>query len=291
MSHPSPFGSVPPANRAPLPGVDRIVTVGSGKGGVGKSTVSVNLALALAAEGLRVGLFDADIYGPNVPLMLGMRRNTQERDRERQVFVTAARAGAARANERYPSIERYGIRVFSIGFLVPESVALMPDPVLLGRMTIQIVRDIEWGELDILLLDLPPGTGEPNHSLIKMLPIAGAVLVTTPQDIARLDGSKALHMFTQEGVRPLGVVENMSTFICPTCGDEVEIFHRSEVERPLQSLPLLGRLPLDPAISAAADTGRPVLISAPDSAQARAFRDIAANLLAQLDGGGGSHGS
>jgi ATP-binding protein involved in chromosome partitioning len=269
--------------RTPLPGVARIVTVGSGKGGVGKSTVSVNLALALAQTGLRVGLFDADIYGPNVPLMLGIRRKTQDREAAgRHVFVTTMRAGSARAHERYPSIERYGIRVFSIGFLIPEEMAAMPDPRFLGQMTIQVVRDIEWGELDLLLLDLPPGTGEPNHTLIKTLPLAGAVLVTTPQDIARLDGSKALHMFTQAQVPVLGVVENMSTFICPSCGDEVEIFHRSTVERPVMDRPLLGRLPLDPAISSAADTGRPLLLTAPDSAQARAFRGIAANLLAQF---------
>ena len=279
----------PPTERAPLPGVRHIVSIGSGKGGVGKSTVSVNLALALAAGGWRVGLFDADIDGPNVPLMLGIRRKAttreqqaQELGRQPQVFVTAARAGAARPHERYPSLERYGIRVFSIGFLIPEDTPIMPDPRFLGQLTIQIVRDIEWGALDVLLLDLPPGTGEPNSTLIRILPLTGAVLVTTPQDIARLDGSKALQMFTQAQVPVLGLVENMSTFICPACGEEVEIFHRSQVERPVSALPLLGRLPLDPAISSAADSGRPLLITAPDSPQARAFRAIATQLAPVL---------
>ena len=272
-----------------IPNVAHMLAIASGKGGVGKTTVSVNLALALAAGGARVGLFDADIYGPNVPLMLGIRRKTPTREQQAQavtrqpeVFVTAARAGAARPHERYPSLERFGIRVFSIGFLIPDDTPIMPDPRFLGQLTIQIVRDIEWGELDVLLLDLPPGTGEPTNTLLRILPLTGAVLVVTPQDIARLDGSKALQMFSRAQVPVLGLVENMSSFICPECGQEVAIFHRSAVERPVSALPLLGRLPLDPAISAAADTGRPLLLTAPDSAQARAFRAIAGQLVEHL---------
>ena len=237
-----------------------------------------------------MGLFDADIYGPNVPLMLGIRRKAttreqqaQELGRQPQVFVTAARGrGRPVRMSATPRWSAHGIRVFSIGFLIPEDTPIMPDPRFLGQLTIQIVRDIEWGDLDVLLLDLPPGTGEPNSTLMRILPLTGAVLVTTPQDIARLDGSKALQMFTQAQVPVLGLVENMSTFICPACGEEVEIFHRSAVERPVSALPVLGRLPLDPAISTAADTGRPLLISAPDSAQARAFRAIAAQLVPVL---------
>jgi ATP-binding protein involved in chromosome partitioning len=256
--------------------VSHVLAIASGKGGVGKTTVSVNLALALAAAGARVGLFDADIYGPNVPLMLGVRRRESARG-----LLPIARA----AREPYiPPLDRYGLKVMSIGLLVGEGDAVMPDPHDAGRIVTQTLRDVVWGQLDYLLIDLPPGTGEPQHSLVRQFAIDGAVVVTTPQDLSLLDASRSLGLFRQAGVPILGVIENMSYFTCPHCGERIEVFHHSGRRWAIQGdeLELLGQIPMDAAISRAIDAGHPLVQAAPDSADAQAFRAIAAKVAAAL---------
>ena len=256
-----------------IPGVARTLVVASGKGGVGKTTVTVNLALALALSGARVGLFDADIYGPNVPLMLGVRR---------QVSAGAGMVPIARAQrEPYiPPLERYGLKVMSIGLLVAEGEAVMPDPHDAGRIVTQTLRDVAWGELDYLLVDLPPGTGEPQHSLLRAFVVDGAVVVTTPQDLSLLDASRSLGMFHQAGVPILGAIENMSYLRCPHCGERIEVFHRSERAWAIEheSVEVLGRVPMDIGISRGIDAGHPLLQTTPDAAGSLIFRAIAARV-------------
>jgi ATP-binding protein involved in chromosome partitioning len=259
-----------------IPQISRLLAVASGKGGVGKTTVSVNLALALANGGARVGLFDADIYGPNVPLMLGVRRRESA-----QGLLPIARA----ASDPYiPPLGRYGLKVMSIGLLVGERDAVMPDPHDAGRIVTQTLRDVLWGPLDYLLVDLPPGTGEPQHSLVRQFALDGALVVTTPQDLSLLDASRSLGLFRQAGVPILGVIENMSYFVCPHCGERVEVFHHSGRRWAVQGdeLPLLGRIPMDAAISRAIDAGHPLVQAAPESADAQAFRAIAAKVAERL---------
>jgi ATP-binding protein involved in chromosome partitioning len=253
-----------------------MLAIASGKGGVGKTTVSVNLALAMAAAGARVGLFDADIYGPNVPLMLGVRRKESARG-----LLPIARA----AREPYiQPLSRYSLKIMSIGLLVGETDAVLPDPHDAGRIVTQTLRDVMWGDLDYLLIDLPPGTGEPQHSLVRLFALDGAVVVTTPQDLSRLDASRSLGLFVQAGVPILGVVENMSYFVCPHCGERVEVFHHSERHWAVQSgeLPLLGRIPMDVEISRGIDAGHPLVAAAPDTPQSAAFREIAARVVERL---------
>lgn len=259
-----------------ITGVERVLAVASGKGGVGKTTVTVNLALALALSGARVGLFDADIYGPNVPLMLGVRRT---------VTGAGGMLPIARAqSEPYIApLERYGLKVMSIGLLVAEDEAVMPDPHDAGRIVTQTLRDVLWGALDYLLIDLPPGTGEPQHSLLRAFAVDGAVVVTTPQDLSLLDASRSLGMFRQAGVPIIGAIENMSYLHCPHCGERIEVFHRSErawaVEH--ESVELLGRVPMDIGISRGISAGHPLLQTTPDSAGSMVFRDIAARVRAK----------
>jgi ATP-binding protein involved in chromosome partitioning len=255
-----------------IPGVARTLVVASGKGGVGKTTVTVNLALALALGGARVGLFDADIYGPNVPLMLGVRR---------AVSAGAGMVPIARANaDPYiQPLERYGLKVMSIGLLVAEDEPVMPDPHDAGRIVTQTLRDVVWGALDYLLIDLPPGTGEPQHSLLRAFVVDGAVVVTTPQDLSLLDTSRSLGMFHQAGVPILGAVENMSYLHCPHCGERIEVFHRGERPWAVQeTVELLGRVPMDIGISRGIDAGHPLLQTAPDAAGSLVFMDIAARV-------------
>jgi ATP-binding protein involved in chromosome partitioning len=262
-----------------LPGVAHTVAIASGKGGVGKTTVSVNLALALAAGGARVGLFDADIYGPNVPLMLGVRRTTPANP--------MATLAVARAGDAPPSItplERFGIKVMSIGLIVGETDTVMPDSNFAGRIVTQTLRDVRWGQLDYLLIDLPPGTGEPQQSLVQQIALDGAVIVTTPQDLSLLDSSRSLGLFRQAGVPLLGLIENMSYLECPHCGERIEVFHHSDRRWAIQNgdLQMLGQIPMDAAISRGIDAGHPLVQTAPDSADARAFREIAVKLTTQL---------
>jgi ATP-binding protein involved in chromosome partitioning len=265
-----------------LPGIGHILAIASGKGGVGKTTVSVNLALALAATGARVGLFDADIYGPNVPLMLGVRRTAKAHG-----LIPVARAGTQ--PPYIPALERYGIKVMSIGLLVGEYDTVLPDSRFAGRIVTQTLRDVIWGELDYLVIDLPPGTGEPQQQLVNSFAIDGAVVVTTPQDLSLLDASRSLGLFRQAGIALLGVIENMSHLICPHCGERIEVFHHSDRRWAVLDgeLPLLGQIPMDIAISRAIDAGHPLVQAAPHGPDAEAFvaiaRQIAQRLRARSD--------
>jgi len=273
----------------PLPGVRQVVAVASGKGGVGKTTVTVNLALALQQMGSRVGVFDADIYGPNVPLMLGIhqKRTAQE------AYMPVVRP--ADAQPYLPPIERFGLKLMSTGLIMGEDQVINPPPDAVGQLVVQTLKDVVWGELDILLLDLPPSAGQPQAGLLEHVHMAGVVLVSTPQDLSLLDAGRSLRLFQKARVPVLGIVENMSYFICPTCGEQHEIFQHSAQWRPesLEEVPLLGRIPLTPAISQGINRAHPLVHEQTGSAQAEAFRSVAAALrqkLHQLDRSTGQNG-
>ena len=272
--------------RQPVPGVTRLIAVASGKGGVGKSTVCVNLALALAGagRGARVGILDADIHGPNVPLLLGLRRRTRAKG-----MALASLGGTPKESERPRPVVRHGLAVLSLGLFVGEDQHLLTDNAqFAGHLIRQLLFDAAWGTLDYLLIDLPPGTGEPQATLARQVALDGIVLVVTPQDLALLDTTRSLRMFRDAGVPVLGVVENMSHFICPGCGERVEVFHRSDEAWAVREAggPLLGQIPLDLAISRAANEGTPLVIAAPDSPQAHTFRAVADEMMRRLDAPG-----
>lgn len=267
--------------RLRLERITHLILVGSGKGGVGKSTVSVNLAVTLAQAGARVGLLDADAYGPSVPMMLGVRRT----DAGSSWGATLPLGRAPGSMPTLPPLERYGVRVMSVGFFMGEEQAVAPMPDVLGILVRQTLQSVDWGALDYLLVDLPPGTAEPQATLCRELEVAGAVLVTTPQDIARIDTAKALAMLRGNGVRVLGLVENMSGFVCPHCGERSDIFPKSDRARTeLDDLPLLASLPLDPAAAADGDHGRPIVVAAPNSAMAQGYVALAARVGKALGG-------
>lgn len=259
-----------------IDGVSRILAVASGKGGVGKTTVTVNLALALAAGGAKVGLFDADIYGPNVPLMLGVRRTEGSRG--------TLPIGRARSEPYIKPLERFGLHVMSIGLLVGEKQAVMPDPRYAGMVVTRTLQDIIWGELDYLLVDLPPGTGEPQQSLITTVRVDGVVVVTTPQDMSLMDAGRSLELYRREEVPILGVVENMSYLICPDCGKRIEVFHRTEHDWAVEDrqVEVLGRIPMDIQISRGIDNAHPLLSPASGGDMTTVFREIAARLAVKL---------
>lgn len=263
-----------------LPTVQHVLAVASGKGGVGKTTVTVNLALALQQTGARVGIFDADIYGPNVPLMLGVHRRKKGKG-----YLATARARTAVPT--IPPLHRYHLAIMSIGLLVAEDEVIDParSSNAVGQMAVQTIKDVMWGELDYLLLDLPPSAGQPQADLIKFVPLDGAVIVTTPQDLSLLDAGRSLNLFAKAGVPILGIVENMSTFVCPSCGEVHEIFQRSSQWQPpaLDDAPLLGRIPLTPAISQGINKADPLLHGDPHSPHAQAFLDIAQLLRRRLE--------
>ncbi len=250
-------------------GIKNVIAVASGKGGVGKSTVCVNLAVALAQTGAKVGVMDGDIYGPNVPLMLGIPT-------DRKPEVTE--------DEKIVPIEAQGLKVISMGLLVaPESPMIWRGPMLHSAVT-QFLQKVEWGELDYLLVDLPPGTGDVQLSLIQTVSLAGAVVVTTPQEVALMDVRKAIAMFQKTNVPILGVVENMSSFACPHCGKETPIFShgggRESAEK--WGVPFLGEIPIDPRIREGGDTGRPLVTAYPDSSAAKQFVAVAGVLAQQV---------
>jgi ATP-binding protein involved in chromosome partitioning len=252
-----------------VPGAKSIVAVASGKGGVGKSTVAANLALALRANGLSVGVLDADIYGPSMPRMLGI----------------SGRPSSADGKILRP-MENYGIKCMSIGFLVPEDTAMIwRGPMVMSALQ-QMLRDVDWGELDIMIVDMPPGTGDAQLTMAQQVALAGAVIVSTPQDIALIDARRGLQMFNKVNVPVLGIIENMSYFLCPHCGGRSEIFShggaRSEAAR--LGVEFLGEVPLDLAIRETSDEGRPIAVSQPGSANAQLFREIAARLWQKLSG-------
>lgn len=242
-----------------LPGVKSIVAVASGKGGVGKSTVSSNLAVSLAAEGHRVGLLDADIYGPSLPTMFGIQ------DRPRV------------DGETLQPFEKYGIRLMSLGFMVEMDTPVIWRGPMVMRALEQLLGQVAWGELDFLIVDLPPGTGDAQLTLTQKVPLSAAVIVTTPQDVALTDARKGLAMFRKVHVPVAGIVENMSGFVCPHCGETTDVFKRGGGERTAEVLgcPFLGRVPLDPAIVQGGDSGEPIVVGQPDGPHAEAFRNLA----------------
>src|SRR5262249_50259138 len=259
----------PRAGKSLVPGVKTIVAVASGKGGVGKSTIAVNLALASAANGLRIGLLDADIYGPSMPRMMGISGKPTSRD--------------GRALE---PMRNYGVKCMSMGFLVPEETPMIwRGPMVMSAIQ-QMLRDVEWGDLDILVVDLPPGTGDAQLTMAQQVPLSGAVIVSTPQDIALLDARKGLNMFRKVDVPVLGIVENMSYFLCPHCGERSEIFSHGGARKEAERLgtDFLGEVPLDIAIRETSDGGNPIVVSSPDSAHAKLFRAMAERIWAKLSG-------
>jgi ATP-binding protein involved in chromosome partitioning len=253
-----------------IPEVRQTVAVASGKGGVGKSTVAVNLAMALAAEGASVGLLDVDVYGPSVPLLMGMADAQPEVDP---------------AEGRLIPFERDGVRFMSLGFLVePDSAVIWRGPMVMKAIE-QLLREVAWGPLDLMILDMPPGTGDAQLTVSQRVQLAGAVVVTTPQDVALADAVKGVAMFRKVGVPVLGIVENMSYFVCPHCSERTEIFShgggRSQAER--LEVPFLGEIPPDPAIRDTSDAGNPIVASRPESVQAEAFIAVAREIRGILD--------
>ncbi|MFQ5743345.1 MAG: Mrp/NBP35 family ATP-binding protein [Acidobacteriota bacterium] len=266
MSRPPPL-----TQRDPIAGVRHLVAVASGKGGVGKSTVAVNLAAALSQIGQQVGLMDADIYGPSVPTMLGTHEEPEivEVDGQRKIMP----------------IEKFGLRLMSLGFLQPEdSPAIWRGPLVMKAVR-QFLRDVDWRGSDILVIDLPPGTGDAQLTLTQSAPLGGAVIVTTPQDVALIDARKGLHMFREVEVPVLGIIENMSSYRCPECGHQAHIFKQGGGKRTAEELgvPLLGGVPIDPRVAECGDAGTPVVTRYPDSEVATVFRDIAAKVLAAIE--------
>jgi ATP-binding protein involved in chromosome partitioning len=256
------------------------IAVGSGKGGVGKSTVSLNLALALVARELRVGLLDADLHGPNIPLMLGLKRETWTQ------YWTLGTNLLTGPRQRIEPIERFGLKVMSAGFILAEEQPMLLESMTLRIMLAQLVRQVAWGELDYLVVDLPPGTSDVQQSLLKEIGFSGALVVVTPQDVAHLDARKAIRMYERAGVPLLGAVENMSGIVCPHCGELIEVFPRVPDARSIwaSGVERLISIPLEPSLSLAGDRGRPLLDSHPDSPVARAFAELAERLCLRLDG-------
>ena len=268
--------------RVQMDQIKHLVVVGSGKGGVGKSTVSVNLAVALARQGAVVGLLDADTYGPSVPLMLGIRKRGQSQG-WRGTLPLGFRQKLTPEQMLQPVV-RYGIKVMSVGFFVGEEQAIAPMPDVQGMLVHQLLATVNWGALDYLIIDLPPGNGEPQATLVRELTLAGAILVTTSQDIARIDTARALSMFRTAGIHLLGLVKNMSGFSCPHCGELIEIFPASqEVRSALDDLPVLCVVPLHPPMAVGADLGQPIVVSQPDSPDSQAFYSLARNISSLLD--------
>ncbi|WGR96989.1 Mrp/NBP35 family ATP-binding protein [Bradyrhizobium sp. ISRA443] len=282
---PRPAGGVPPASahrhppqggagspmarQAEIPGISAVIAVASGKGGVGKSTTALNLALGLRDLGLRVGLLDADIYGPSVPRLTGIREKPQLNDDKKMI-----------------PLSRFGLSIMSIGFLVEEDTAMIwRGPMVMSAIT-QMLRDVAWGTLDVLVVDMPPGTGDAQLTLAQNVPLKGAIIISTPQDLSLIDARRGLAMFKKVNVPVLGIVENMSYFQCPHCGTRSDIFGhggaRHEAER--LGVPFLGEIPLDMAIRTTSDSGTPVVESEPDGPHAAIYRAIGANVRQQLQG-------
>jgi ATP-binding protein involved in chromosome partitioning len=256
-----------PAGPQPLPGVQNVIAIGSGKGGVGKTTIAVNLALALAQLGHKVGLLDGDVYGPNVPLMLG----------------TSQPPRIIGENQIEP-LERFGLKVISVGFLNPGDKPVIWRGPMLHSIIRQFLQQVMWGELDYLVIDLPPGTGDVAISLIQTVPLTGAIVVATPSDVALQDARKAIEMFRQLKVDVLGLVENMGAFTCPHCHHEIDIFSKGGGERTAKQfdIPFLGSIDLDPEVRRGGDSGRPVALAGPDSPPAKPFHDLAQRIASGL---------
>ena len=253
-----------PPPKAGVPGVAAIIAVASGKGGVGKSTTAVNLALGLQAIGLKVGILDADIYGPSMPRLLGLHGRPE---------IVSGRI--------LKPLERYGLKVMSMGFLVEEETPMIwRGPMVISALT-QMLREVTWGDLDVLVVDMPPGTGDAQLTMAQQVPLAGAVIVSTPQDLALIDARKGLNMFKRVDVPVLGLVENMSYFLCPHCGGRTDVFGHggAEHEAARIGVPFLGAVPLHAAIRERSDAGAPVVVSDPDGEHAQTYRSIAAKVF------------
>ncbi len=259
---PNQAGQAPP--KLPIPGVKNLIAVGSGKGGVGKTTVSVNLSVSLASLGYKVGLMDADVYGPNVPLMMGVNHPPEAH------------------GERIQPIERYGVRLMSMGFLSPGDRPLVWRGPMLHSVIQQFLRGVDWGELDYLIIDLPPGTGDVQLSLIQTAPVTGAIVVTTPSDVSLEDARKAIHMFHQVKVPIVGIVENMSYLLCPHCTERIDVFSHGGGRRTAQEMQVhfLAELPLDPQVRIGGDSGNPVALR---KGEGGAFEDLAKNTVARVE--------
>ena len=252
------------AAQAPLPGVSDIIAVSSTKGGVGKSTVAVNLACALARSGLQVGLLDADVYGPSLPMMLGL----------------SGKPAVSPANKALP-LEKYGLKAMSVGFFLEEGAPVIwRGPMVTGLLR-QFLKDVDWGWLDLLVIDMPPGTGDAQLTLVQQVPLAGAVVVTTPQDVSLLDVGRGIAMFHQVNTPVLGIVENMSYFDCPNCGERDELFGRGGGERLSAEfgVPLLARIPLVPEVRGSGDAGVPLVVENPDHPVSRIYADLARRVV------------
>jgi len=271
---PRPQPAAPPATkttggggRIDVPGVKHIIAVASGKGGVGKSTTAVNLALGLAANGVSTGLLDADIYGPSMPRMLDVKEKPESID-----------------GKALRPIERYGLRTMSIGYIVNEDTPMIWRGPMVSSALEQMLRDVEWGELDVLVVDMPPGTGDAQLTLAQRVALAGAVIVSTPQDIALVDARKGLNMFRKVAVPVLGFVENMSFFLCPHCGERSEIFGHGGAREEAEKLgvPFLGEVPLHLDIRTTSDSGHPIVVAQPESPYAQIYRNIAGRVWKQL---------
>ena len=263
---PPPHGS-PMARQAAIPGVRAIIAVASGKGGVGKSTTAINLALGLRDLGLRVGVLDADIYGPSMPKLTGIREKPQLNDAKKMIPVV-----------------RFGLKVMSIGFLVEENTPMIwRGPMVMSAIT-QMLREVEWGELDVMVVDMPPGTGDAQLTLAQQVPLQGAVIVSTPQDLALIDARRGLAMFTRVNVPVLGIIENMSYFSCPHCGTRSDIFGHGGASHEARELklPFLGEVPLHMDIRATSDAGTPLVHSQPDGEHAAIYRTIAGTIAQRL---------
>ncbi len=270
-ARPAPAAAAPGGARAAprgeamqgVPGVEAIIAVASGKGGVGKSTTAVNLALGLSALGLKVGILDADIYGPSLPKLLAIKERPQ-----------------TLGGTRLKPITRYGLTVMSIGFLIDEETPMIwRGPMVISALT-QMLREVEWGTLDVMVVDMPPGTGDAQLTMAQQVPLKGAVIVSTPQDLALIDARRGIAMFKRVNVPVLGIVENMSYFLCPKCGERTDIFSHGGARREAERLevPFLGEVPLHLAIRETSDAGLPVVATMPDSRHAAIYREIAARV-------------
>lgn len=267
-SHGAPAGKTTGGGgRIDVPGVKHIIAVASGKGGVGKSTTAVNLALGLAANGLTTGLLDADIYGPSMPRMLGVTEKPESAD-----------------GKMLKPIERFGLKTMSIGYIVNEDTPMIWRGPMVSSALEQMLRDVTWGDLDVLVVDMPPGTGDAQLTLAQRVALAGAVIVSTPQDIALVDARKGLAMFRKVAVPVLGIVENMSYFLCPKCGERSEIFGHGGAREEADKLgvPFLGEVPLHLDIRTTSDSGNPIVVSKPDSPHAQVYKNVAGRVWKQL---------